>query len=46
MKSVKVPLRHLNETRKKLMEKKIMNMDYKIKQAKNMDIYLLMIQMK
>lgn len=31
MKSVKVPLRSINETRKKLMEKEIMNMEYKIK---------------
>lgn len=31
MKSVKVPLKELNNTRKKLMEKQLMNMDYKIK---------------
>ena len=31
MKAVKVPLKELNNTRKKLMEKQLMNMDYKIK---------------
>ncbi len=31
MKSVKVPLKELNNIRKKLMEKQLMNMDYKIK---------------
>lgn len=31
MKSIKVPLKELNSTRKKLMEKQLMNMDYKIK---------------
>lgn len=31
MKAIKVPLKELNETRKKLMEKNQMNMDYKIK---------------
>ncbi|WP_299522547.1 class I SAM-dependent methyltransferase family protein [uncultured Methanobrevibacter sp.] len=31
MKSIKVPLKELNNTRKKLMEKQLMNMDYKIK---------------
>ena len=31
MKAVKVPLKQLNDTRKELMEKKIMSMDYRIK---------------
>lgn len=31
MKAVKVPLKQLNDVRKKLLEKKLMNMDYKIK---------------
>ncbi len=35
MKAVKVPLKQLNDTRKELMEKKIMSMDYKIKTTKD-----------
>ena len=35
MKSLKVPLKELNNTRKKLMEKQQMNMDYKIKTQDN-----------
>ncbi len=34
MKSVKVPLKELNDTRIKLMEKKLMRMDYRIKAEK------------
>ena len=35
MKAVKVPLKSLNDTRKALMEKKLMNLDYKIKTKDN-----------
>lgn len=35
MKSVKVPLKQLNDTRKALMEKKLMSMDYKIRTEDN-----------
>lgn len=31
MKAIKIPLKELNETRKKIMENKLMNMNYKIK---------------
>ena len=35
MKSVKVPLKKLNDVRKELMEKELMRMDYRIKAEKD-----------